>query len=169
MARPTARCRAVQGLALAVALLGQMALGAAATPDWDKVANVKSAARQIGEIQRSRGVEAAYKFISACYKTHGLASKYSKAFEGCIAQDYLQSRALALVYERLPADRLKSMGAPTANEVIVSLQKRLGAAFAQYKITAGDGEAFLKLVDRHGMPAFMALVFPNAENPKDRQ
>lgn len=132
-----------------------------AKPDWDQVANIKAAAQNISEIQKRSGADAAYKFISACYKTHGLASVYNKAFEGCIAQDYVQSRALALVYQRLPAENLKSIGAPSTGELTQALQKRLSAAFAQYKIAAPDGEAFLKLVDTHGMPVFMKVVFPD--------
>ncbi|MBX9924916.1 MAG: hypothetical protein K2Y05_01035 [Hyphomicrobiaceae bacterium] len=134
----------------------------AAAPEiaWDRVANVKAAAQNIGDIQKRAGADAAYKFIGACYKTHGLASAFSKAFEGCIAQDYVQSRALALVYGRLSPEQLNQIGAPSADQLIVALQRRLGAAFGQYKIPAADGEAFLKLVDTHGMPVFMSTVFP---------
>jgi len=131
-----------------------------AKPEWDQVANIKAAAQNIGDIQKRGGADAAYKFIAACYKTHGLSSTYKQAFEGCIAQDYIQSRALALVYQRVPADHLKSIGAPTVEVLIASLQRRLGAAFAQYKIAPADGQAFLKIVEAQGLPVFMKAVFP---------
>lgn len=146
--------------ALLVANTGFASAVEAAKPDWDRIANVKAAAQQIGEIQKTKGVDAAYKFISACYKTHGLSSQYSRWFEGCIAQDYIQSRTLALVYERLPAAQLKTMGAPSATEVIEALRRRLGAAFAQYKIPPADGQAFLTIVEAQGIPIFMKAVFP---------
>ena len=59
---------------------------------WDRAANIKEAAERIGLIQRTRGAEAAIKHIDACYRTHGLASAYSAAFEACIAQDYMETK-----------------------------------------------------------------------------
>ncbi len=158
MAAVWAAVWAAVGAAVGAAVVSPAA--AASEVSWDRIENVKAAAQNIGGIQKTGGAEAAYKFIAACYKTHGLASAFSKAFEGCIAQDYMQSRALALVYGRLPPERLQQLGAPTAEKLVEALKKRLGAAFGQYQIAAAEGEAFLKLVDLHGMPVFMTTVFP---------
>jgi hypothetical protein len=136
---------------------------AAGKPDWDRVANVKSAAVQIGGIQKRDGVDRAFKFIGACYKTHGLASAYSKAFEGCIAQDYIQSRALSLVYDRVDAATLKRMGSPTSEQIMMSLNARLNSAFSKYEIPVRDGQDFVRLVETQGVPVFLSIVFP----PKD--
>jgi len=154
------KCRYRLALAALVLASVQTFDRAHAKPEWDQVANIKAAAQNIGDIQKRGGADAAYKFIAACYKTHGLASAYGKAFEGCIAQDFIQSRALALVYQRVPADHLKSIGAPSVEALIASLQRRLGAAFAQYKIAPADGQAFLKIVEAQGLPVFMKSVFP---------
>lgn len=148
--------------ALGAVAFGLAALGgpAAAKPDWDQVANIKEAAEHIARLQTTKGAQKAYEFIDACYKTHGLASKYSKPFEACIAQDYMLTQGLALVYSRLPPDVLAKMRAVTPADLAMAMGKRIVAAFNQYKIPVSEAEKFKKLVDKHGFPIFAALVFP---------
>lgn len=129
---------------------------------WDRAANIKEAAERIGLIQRTRGAEAAIKHIDACYRTHGLASAYSAPFEGCIAQDYLQTKLLSRIYGRLPPEQLRKMGAPTANQLAQAMGRRVVAAFQQYKVSAADATAFQTEVDKVGMPVFLKTVFPNS-------
>lgn len=129
---------------------------------WDRAANIKEAAERIGVIQRTRGAEAAIKHIDACYRTHGLASAYSAAFEACIAQDYMETKLLTRVYGRLPPERLQKMGAPTADQLAQAMGRRVVAAFGQYKVSAADADAFRAEVDKVGMPIFLKTVFPNA-------
>jgi hypothetical protein len=129
---------------------------------WDRAANIKEAAERIGLIQRTRGAEAAIKHIDACYRTHGLASAYSAAFEGCIAQDYMETKLLTRIYGRLPPERLRKMGAPTADQLAQAMGRRVVAAFQQYKVSAADATAFQSEVDKVGLPLFLRTVFPNA-------
>jgi hypothetical protein len=129
---------------------------------WDRPANIRSAAERIGQIQRRQGADAAIKFIDACYRTHGLASSYSEAFEACIAQDYLQTKLLTRIYGKLPPQSLKKLGAPTADALAQAMGKRIVAAFSQYKVTAAEAEVFKSEVDKHGLPVFLKTVFPNA-------
>lgn len=136
---------------------------------WDRIANVKSAATQIGEIQAQAGVEQAFKFVSACYKTHGLASAYSKAFEGCVAQDLMLSQTLAEVYERLPSETLQKMKAPSPEEIKHSFQMRAASAFKQYNLTPDDAQALRVIVQTHGLPVFWKIVFPNGPGPAPSQ
>jgi hypothetical protein len=154
-----------------VGLFGIMAGGSAVQsasppsadkPTWDRIANVETAANQIGEIQARQGVEQAFKFISACYKTHGLASNYSKSFEGCIAQDYIVSKTLAQVYSRLPRETLDRMGAPTAEKIDQSFQQRAASAFELYKRTPEDALALRGIVEARGLPVFLNIVFPKS-------
>jgi hypothetical protein len=162
--------------AVAVLLaLGSSAAFAAGNVAWNQAENVKGAANQIGDIQKREGAARAVKFIGACYATHGLSSAYSKAFEGCIAQDYMQSRALAMIYARVDEVALKKMGSPTSDEIAKSLNQRMGAAFAKYKISVSDGQQFVKLVEEQGVPVFLKIIFPKreggapSEQPKDKQ
>ena len=134
--------------------------GLAAAPDWDRVANVKSAAAQIAEIQAQGGADRAFNFIAACYKTHGLASAYSKAFEGCIAQDVMLTQALALIYEKIDPEMLRKKGAPTRDQLVASLNQRINGAFGQYGLPASEWEALKKIVEQHGLPVFFKIVFP---------
>lgn len=131
---------------------------------WDRAANIRDAAERIGKIQRTQGADGAIKFIDACYRTHGLAENYSAAFEGCIAQDYLETKLLARIYSRLPAETLKKLGAPTADALAQAMGRRVVAAFKQYKVTAAQAEAFKTEVDTHGLEVFLKIVFPNMKS-----
>lgn len=133
-----------------------------AKPAWDRVANIKDAAMRIGRLQKSKGVEAAYKFIDACYRTHSLAENFTAGFEACIAQDYLQTKMLVQIYQRTPPEVLKRFKSPTPEALAETMGRRITGAFAQYKITAEEGNAFKELVDKHGLPVFVAIVFPDA-------
>jgi hypothetical protein len=133
----------------------------AATPiDWDRVENVRQAAAKLGEIQARQGADQAFRFITACYKTHGLASAYSRAFESCIAQDFMLTQALALIYERIDPAKLKTMGAPTRELLQQSLNQRVSGAYANYEMAPSEGLTLKAIVDEHGLPIFMKAVFP---------
>ena len=153
---------------LLVSLLVQLAAScpAVAAPDWDRVANVKAAAKQIGEIQAQGGADQAFRFIVACYKTHGLASNYSKAFEGCIAQDFMLTQALALIYARVDPAQLQKLGAPTREQLQQTMNQRVNGAFANYQIPAREGLALKAIVDKHGLPVFFNIVFPKQGGAK---
>ena len=155
------------GLAVALSGAAGAETAAPAVPPsvaitWDRAANIKESAERIGLIQRSRGAEAAIKHIDACYRTHGLASAYSAAFEGCIAQDYLETKLLTRIYSRLQPEQLRRIGAPTAEQLAQAMGRRVVAAFSQYKVSAADADAFKSEVDKVGMPVFLKTVFPNS-------
>lgn len=142
---------------------------AASAQTWDKVANIKDAATRIAKLQASKGAEAAYKFIDACYRTHSLAEQYSQAYESCIAQDYLQTKMLVQIYSRTPPETLKKYGSPSAEALSQSGGRRIVAAFAQYKIPVSQANEFKDLVDKHGVPVFVSIVFPGAIKQGDEK
>jgi hypothetical protein len=162
--------RANFGRAIATAAFAACCLAAASAapgkPDWDQSANIKDAAQRIAEIQRTQGATKAFNYIEDCYKTHSLSSEYTKAFEGCIAQDYLETQILALVYSRLPPETLKKMGAPEPKMLAETMGQRITAAFATYKIPVTRVEKFKKVVDEDGFPVFFKALFPGVEVPK---
>jgi hypothetical protein len=143
-------------------------------PTWDQVANIKEAASRIGKLHKARGVEAAYKHIDACYRTHSLAENYSAPFEACIAQDYLQTKMLVEIYARTPPETLKKYRTPPPQVLADTMGKRIVAAFSQYKVPVTEAEAFKVLVDKHGLPVFVGIVFPevvkelNSRKPTDK-
>ena len=155
------------GAAFSCMLLAASGPTRAAAISWDRVANVEMAARQIGEIQVRGGVEQAFKFISACYKTHSLASKYSKAFEGCIAQDFIVSRALVEIYSRVPPETLRKIGSPSPQQLDQSFKQRAGSAFAQYEVATSDAVALAGIIEKHGLPVFLKIVFPQPATQPD--
>ena len=157
--------RAVAAAALVGCCLAS-ASAAPGKPDWDQSANIKDAALRIAEIQRTQGATKAFTYIEDCYKTHSLSSEYTKAFEGCIAQDYLETQILALVYSRLPPETLKKMGAPEPKVLAETMGQRITAAFAAYKVPVARVEKFKKIVDEDGFPVFFKALFPGAEVPK---
>jgi hypothetical protein len=160
------------GSLLALPLLlaaGNANATAAGGPDWDQVENIKDAATRLAQMQRTQGATRAFAFIDACYKTHSLSSNYTRAFEACIAQDYLETQILALIYSRLPTETLKKMGAPTPQVLAETMGNRIAAAFASYDVPVKRVEAFKKLVDEHGFPVFFKALFPGVDMPVPRR
>ena len=141
----------------------------AAAPDWDRVANVKAAAVQIGEIQVQQGADKAFKFITDCYKTHGLAAAYSKAFEGCIAQDFMLMEALAAIYSRVDPKVLQQNGVPSVAQLVDRLNERVSGAYANYQMPPGEGQALRKIVDTYGMPVFLKIIFPKKDGDSEKK
>ena len=141
----------------------------AKTAGWDQVANIKEAATHLGKIQKRQGATKAFDFIIACYKTQGLASKYSKYFEACIAQDYIHTQTLALIYSRLAPDALKKLRVPTPQQLSQAMGQRVTVAFQKYSISVAEAEAFKKLVDKYGFPTFASIVFPKGVKSGDSQ
>jgi hypothetical protein len=154
--------------ACALAAVGIVVLGnvcGAAEPDWDQAANIKDAATRLAQIQRTQGATKAFQFIDACYRTHRLSSTYTKAFEACIAQDYLETQILTLIYGRLSPDTLKRMGAPTPQVLTSTMLQRVGSSFAQYNVSKERIAEFKKNIDEHGFPLFFKTLFPDAKMP----
>ena len=90
-----------------------------------------------------------------------------------MAQDYMHTQILAIVYSRIPDEDRKRMGTPSPETIANSMGQRFVAAFSQYKMTIKDAEAFKKLVDKNGMPVFVKAVFPprksgNSGKPETR-
>jgi hypothetical protein len=161
-----ARARVALALAAAGVIgMSTTSLVAAQDPKWDQVANIKEAATRLAQMQRTQGATKAYVFIDACYRTHSLSTDYTKAFESCIAQDYLETQVLALIYSRMSPDALKRMGAPTPDMLAESMGRRVGAAFAKYKISPEQIAQFKRNVDEHGFPLFFQSLFPDAKLP----
>ena len=149
----------------AVGIVGMGNVCGAAEPDWDQAANIKDAATRLAQIQRTQGATKAFQFIDACYRTHRLSSTYTKAFEACIAQDYLETQILTLIYGRLSPDTLKRMGAPTPQVLTSMMLQRVGASFAQYNVSKERIAEFKKNIDEHGFPLFFKTLFPDAKMP----
>ncbi|MGE0024857.1 MAG: hypothetical protein AB7S70_14630 [Hyphomicrobium sp.] len=133
-----------------------------ATAAWDQVQSIRGAAERLGRLHRARGAKAAYELIENCYKTHSLASAYGEGFEACIAQDYLETRTLVQVYSRMPPETLEKLGVPSPQSLAESMGQRVAAAFGQYNKTQAYADNVKKLVDQHGLPVFLAIVFPEA-------
>lgn len=157
------------GVASAIAL-GTPRLAAAEEPaqqpTWDQVANIKEAALHLAQLQKTQGATKVYAFIDACYRTHSLSSQYTKPFEACIAQDYMETQILSIIYSRTPPEALKKLGAPSPKALVQTMMRRVGAAFAQYKIPKESILAFQRNLDEHGFPLFFKTVFPDAKLPE---
>ncbi len=152
-------------LAIPVLLAAGIARAAPDKPDWDQVANIKEAATRLAEMQRRQGATRTFAFIDACYKTQSLNTNYTKGFEACITQDYLETQVLALIYSRIPPETLKKMGAPTPQLLAQTMGKRIATAFATYKVPPARAKAFKELVDKHGFPVFFKALFPGVDMP----
>jgi hypothetical protein len=129
---------------------------------WDQAASIRGAAERIGRVHRARGATAAYELIENCYKTHSLASTYGEGFESCIAQDYLETRTLIQVYSRMTQEALKQSRVPSPQQLADGMGQRISAAFTHYKKSQAYADEVKRLVDEHGLPVFLAIVFPEA-------
>lgn len=130
--------------------------------NWDHKANITDAAKRLVVLHRREGSTGVLKFLAACYKTHLLSSEFTAGLESCMAQDLMHAQILAVVYSRLPPERIKQMGAPTPEIIAKSMNARITSSFMQYKVTVKEGEEFKRLVNNHGMPIFMAGIFPKS-------
>ncbi|MCP4779810.1 MAG: hypothetical protein GY877_03430 [Hyphomicrobium sp.] len=133
--------------------------------EWDQIANIEAAATRLAVLQRRRGASRAYEFIDACYRTHMLSEEYTKALEACIAQDYMETQVLALIYSRVPSEALRRQGAPSSQMLAGAMGQRITAAFANYKMPVSYVEVFKKLVDEYGFPLFYKTLFPGSKAP----
>lgn len=149
--------------------VGQTPDAASEKPAWDQIAGIKGAAERLGRLHRARGAKAAYELIENCYKTHSLASTYGEGFEACIVQDYLETRTLIQVYSRMPPDALEKAGVPTPHMLAESMGRRVAQAFGQYQKSQAYAENVKKLTDEHGLPVFLAIVFPEAVRAHERE
>lgn len=138
------------------------ALEAAEPADWDQVATIKGAAERLGRLHRAKGAKAAYELIDNCYKTHSISKSYSEGFEICITQDYLETRTLIQVYSRMPPEALSQAGVPSPAELAKSMGQRITTAFRHYGKTQEYADGLKRLIDVHGFPVFVTLVFPEA-------
>ena len=129
---------------------------------WDQVASIRGAAERLGRLHRAKGATAAYELIDNCYRTYSLSSKYGEGFETCIAQDYLETRTLVQVYSRMPPEMLQKHGVPSPKMLAESMGKRISTAFAKYGKSQAYADNVKRVVDEHGLPVFLALVFPEA-------
>jgi hypothetical protein len=57
---------------------------------------------------------------------------------------------------------LKKFGSPSPEKLSDTGGRRIVAAFAQYKIPVEGANEFKALVDKHGLPVFLGIVFPEA-------
>ncbi len=146
----------------ALAMGGTQDLDASEAATWDQAASIRGAAERIGRLHRARGAKAAYELIDNCYKTHSLASTYGEGFESCIAQDYLETRTLIQVYSRMHPDALEKLGVPSPQMLAESMGQRISMAFTQYGKSQAYADNVKKLVDEHGLPVFLSIVFPEA-------
>lgn len=155
---------------MAIVVVSALTAGPAlASPkiDWDQVENIKEAATRLGQIQRRQGATKAFEFIIACYKTHGASSKYTRYFEGCIAQDYIHTQTLASLYSRMSPQTLRQARAPSPKDLADAMGKRVSGAFGKYDVPVTEANAFKKLVDKYGFQAFASVVFPKPKKNDD--
>lgn len=146
--------------------VGATSAAAAQDPDWNQVDNIKDAALRLAQIQRTQGATKAFAFIDACYRTHSLSSKYTKAFEACLAQDYLETQILALVYSRIDPESLKRLGAPSPGMLAQTMVQRVSAGFGQYNVSKERVAEFKRNIDEHGFPLLFQTLFPGTPVPK---
>ena len=146
----------------ALAALLVSGLAAAAAPDWNQEENVAEAAKHIAILHAKEGPQKAIDFVDACYRTHGLASDYSRAFEGCIVRDFLLAHVIAARYAQVPVEERKKLRLPEPDAITGIMGQRVAAAFKQYDVSAAEADKLRDLIGKVGVPVFMAIAFPKS-------
>lgn len=150
-------------LAAAVIMVVGPGAPALAQKTWDQPSNIKAAATRLATLQKSRGALGTFEHIAACYATHKLASAFEPALEGCMVLDYLHSSTLAAVYSRLSPKQRRETKVPDPALILASMQKRIEATFADYKLPADRVPMFLTAIETHGLPVYAKLRFEKSE------
>ncbi len=145
---------------VALALASSFIPAQAAKPAWNQTANIKEAAGHLAKLHRSQGSQGVLKFLDACYRTHTLASEFNRGLEACMAQDYMHSQVLAVIYARLPQEARAKSNMPSPDFIAKSMGARFSSIFSQYNYTPAQADDFKKSVDKHGFPIFLKAVFP---------
>lgn len=137
---------------------------------WDRVATIKSAAERLVVMHRKNGSTGVLKFLDACYKTQMLAGKYNEGVESCLAQDYMHSKVLSMIYARVPQGDKAPKNIPSAHQITRGLGQRYAAVFNQYGMGATEAKALQALVEKHGMDIFQSGVLPGTKGKaKDKK
>ncbi len=144
----------------ALMVLALAAPAHAAKPEWNQTANIKEAAGHLAKLHRAQGSQGVLKFLDACYRTHTLASEFNRGLESCMAQDYMHSQVLAVIYARLPEEARNKSNMPSPAFIAKSMGARFSSIFSQYNFTPAASDDFKKSVDKHGFPIFLKAVFP---------
>ncbi|MBK9078221.1 MAG: hypothetical protein WBP38_06840 [Hyphomicrobium sp.] len=152
--------RRLAAVAVLVAALGGPAF--AVGTGWDHKANIEDAAKRLVKLHKREGSTGVLKFLDACYRTHLLSSTFTAGLESCMAQDLMHTQLLALIYSRLPPERLKKLGAPSPEAIAKSMNERFVTSFMQYKVTVTEGDEFKRQVNEYGVPIFVKGVFPKS-------
>lgn len=129
---------------------------------WDRAGSIRGAAQRIAILQRTKGPKAAYTLIDNCYRTHVLAETYSEGFENCITQDYLQTKMLIELYSRMTPEALAQLGGASPQMLAETMRRRIGGGLKHYGMPQTHADDLKKLVDQHGLPVFLSIVFPEA-------
>lgn len=159
-AAASARCGvgfAVMAFAAAIALTMP---AVAQKTNWDRPATIKLAAERLVVIHRKEGSVGVLKFLDACYKTHILSIAYNAGVEACLAQDYMHSKILAMIYARLPSGRSKPADLPSPEQITKGLGERYATVFNQYGMGQKEALALQALVEKHGIDIFTNGVLP---------
>lgn len=153
--------RRYPALCLAQAVVVGLTLPCTAAPgNWDHTANIKDAAQRLVKLHRREGSAGVLKFLDACYRTHLLASDFTKGLEACMAQDYMHTKVLATIYAKLPDAQRERLHVPSPVAIADGMNKRFVSSFMQYKVTVTDADDFKLQVDKVGFPLFVKGVFP---------
>lgn len=134
----------------------------AAKPAWDQAANIKEAANHLAKLHRAQGSQGVLKFLDACYRTHTLASEFNRGLEACMAQDYMHSQVLAVIYAKVPREEREKAGAPSPEVISKTMGGRFASIFAQYSVSAEAAALLKERIEKHGFPIFIKAVFPKA-------
>ena len=152
---PLAVFSSVLVLCLLVAPLGLSAEESA----WDRAANIRAAATEIGQVQKEEGRFGVDRTIEDCYLEHVVeADRYTQQVETCLTQDILHSRFSAAIFARISPAVRQAEGTPEPKAVMQEMAQRVGRAFSQTRVEVDLARDIVKDIEVIGEPVFWGAM-----------
>lgn len=146
----------ISAFVLATALALAPAAVTAQAGTWDRAENIRSAAIEIADVQKSKGADGANAAIRQCYEQNVMqATAYSQGAERCVTQDMIHSRMSAAFYAGISPEVRKSTGAPGPDAVMSAMSDRVVRTFARLRVPVEDARAIVKDIREIGEQAFL--------------
>ena len=110
--------------------------------------------------------------MGAAADSHALAyASRHGAYATANGSAWASDGATEAIYSRVAPDQLRKTGAPSVEQLQRSLNQRIAGAYGTYNMAPTEVQGLKKIVDTHGMPVFLKIVFPKSgdaepETPK---
>lgn len=143
------------------ACMAALMSGSASAQDKARTDNVVAAGRALGEMEKGKGLGAAFADMRGCYeKELPYSHIFTLPLQQCVTKDMIISRIVAEFSKTLNDEARKSNELPDAESAINAMQERVIGVFSRMRVTPDDAKIFTELVRVQGMDAYGRARYP---------